>query len=124
MCRQSDFRQFVFCWPGDALRYIEQLHNAINEKQEARLIWLDISSAFDRVWHKGLIAKLESIGIHGKLLSWLNDYLKDRVLEVAMNGICSDAKSVNEGVPQRSILRPLLFLVQTDIPWRCTNTTQ
>ena len=63
---------------GDALPYIvQQLHDAIDKKQEARLICLDSSRAFDRVWHKGLMAKLESIRIQGKLLSWLNDYLKE-----------------------------------------------
>ena len=81
---------------GDSLTYIvQQLYNAIVEKQEARLIYLDISRTFDRVWHKGLKVKLEPKGIHGKLLSWLNDSLKDRVLKVAINGICSGAKSIN-----------------------------
>ena len=86
-------------------KVVHNAHSAIDEKQEARLICLDISRAFDRVWHKGLMAKLESIGIQEKLPSWLNEYLKNRVLKVAINGICSGS------VPQGSILGPFLLII-------------
>ena len=104
MCRHSliSDKQFgVGHSTSDVLTYIvQQLHNAIDEKQEARLICFDTSSAFYRVWHKSLTVKLESMGIQGKLLSWLVDHLKDTFLKVAINGIRSDAKSINTRVRQ------------------------
>jgi len=72
---------------ADALTYVTQnLHDAKDKRHESRLICLDISRAFDRVWHKGLIAKLEAIGLKGVLLKWIEDYLTDRELKVTISG--------------------------------------
>ena len=63
---------------SDALTYIAQrLTNSINDREEARIVCLDISKAFDRVWHRGLLAKLSALGFSGKLLKWLLDYLSN-----------------------------------------------
>ena len=59
---------------------------ALDEGKEVRVVFCDISKAFDRVWHKGLLRKLESIGIRGSLLSWVN-YLSERKQRVVIN-IC------------------------------------
>ena len=59
---------------------------AVNSGKEIRVVFLDISKAFDRVWHKGLLFKLKSCGITGKLLEWLKDYLTDRQQRVIING--------------------------------------
>ena len=75
---------------------------------------MDISKAFDRVWHPGLLAKLHALGFSGKLLDWLADYLKDRSLKVILNGKSSSIKLINAGVPQGSILGPLLFIIFID----------
>ena len=100
---------------ADALTYVAQnLQDALDKKQEGRLICLDISRAFDRVWHRGLIAKLEAIGMKGPLLGWIENYLADRELKVTINGITSNAQSINAGVPQGSILGPLLFIIYID----------
>ena len=73
--------------------------------------FLDISKAFDKVWNEGIIFKLKQNGISGKLLSVLSDFLKDRKQGVTLNRQVSSWTGVNAGVPQRSILGPLLFLL-------------
>ena len=76
-----------------------------------RSIFLDISMAFERVWHDGLVFKLQENVIPGKLMLLLKDFLKSRKQPVVLNGQHSSWKDANAGVPQRSILGPLLFLV-------------
>ena len=102
--------------PGDST--INQLiaisHNILQllEKgQDYCFISLDATADFDRVWHAGLIYKLKKIGICGTALDWLIDYLKDRKQRVVINGTNSCYIVINCGVPQGSILGPLLFLI-------------
>ena len=71
----------------------------------------DISKAFDRVWHKGLILKLENYGIIGNLLLWFKDYLSNRHQKVFINGVYSSEKPISAGFPQGSVLGLLLFLI-------------
>ena len=78
---------------------------------EVRGVFLDMSKAFDKVWHDGLVYKLKTFGITGKLLSLLSDFLSNRCQRVALNGQYSEWKDVKAGVPQGSILGPLLFLI-------------
>ena len=76
-----------------------------------RAIVCDISKAFDRVWHKGLLYKLQRVGITGNLLQWFTDYLNNRKQRVVLPGIFSHWTDLKAGVPQDSILGPLLFLI-------------
>ena len=81
------------------------------------IIYLDLSKAFDKVPHSLLLLKLNRFGISGSLLSWFNSYLADRYQRVVLDGVHSDWLPITSGVPQDSILGPLLFLVYVnDLP--------
>ena len=74
-------------------------------------LFLDISKAFNKVWHKGLIYKLKQNGILGNILNIIIDFLNFRNYIVVLNGQVSHWTSIEAGVPQGSILGPLLFLI-------------
>ena len=107
---QSGFR------PGHSTTFqlIDIFHHicqSFDEKQYSCMVLCDISKAFDKVWHRGLLFKLRQNGIKGNLLSWISNYLSSRKQSVQINSATSSSLSVNAGVPQGSVLGPLLFLV-------------
>ena len=74
-----------------------------------RAVALDISKVFDRVWHAGLLDKIESYGIWGQIFGLISSFLSNRQLQVVLNGKSSQQYPVNGGVPQGSIVGPTLF---------------
>ena len=115
---QSGFRPFDSC-VNQLLTITHEIFSAFdcNPSLEVRSIFLDISKAFDKVWHEGLLYKLKSFGISGNLLNLIKHYLTDRFQRVLLNGQCSNSQPVLAGVPQGSILGPLFFLIYiNDLP--------
>ena len=102
--------------PGDLtanqLTYLyDTFCEALDSGKEVRVVFCDISKAFDRVWHRGLLCKLTAAGVTGTALKWFKSYLSNRTQRVVLPGVFSDWKDIKAGVPQGSILGPLLFLV-------------
>ena len=105
------------------LTFIDKVIQAIENGEYAIGVFLDFSKAFDTVDHKILLDKLDHNGIRGNALSWFRSYLSHRLQYVTYNGSQSSQQLIKCGVPQGSILGPLLFLIYiNDLCILCKNT--
>ena len=78
---------------------------------ETIAVFLDLSKAFDSVWHKGLLFKLKCTGVNGNLFALIENFLAGRRQRVVLNGKCWVWAPICAGVPQGSVLGPMLFLI-------------
>ncbi len=106
--------QYGFCKgrsTGDLAFLTDSWSSSPSRFGETFAVALDISKAFNRVWHKVLLSKIPSYGFYPSLCSFTSSFLSDRSVSAVVEGHSSSPKSINSGVPQGSVLSPTLFLL-------------
>ena len=107
---QSGFRQNKST-DDHLFRLSQSVMESFNRREHVVAAFLDVEKAFDNVWHNGLRHKIFMPDLPTKMTRWLSDFLVGRVIQVNVNGFLSDQISPAAGVPQGSVLSPLLFLI-------------
>ena len=105
------------------LRLVQQWSEALDDSQYVGIVFFDLRKAFDRVWHKGLLAKLHAAGVHGPALEWFKSYLCGRQQRTRVAHAVSAVSPLGAGVPQGAILSPLLFIVYVNDIFESTSAS-
>jgi len=102
---------------------LESSVNTGKANRESTLaVFLDLEKAYDMVWKKGVIIKMQGMGLCGRVIRWVDDFLSNRYICVRVNGCLSGFKYVDNGVPQGSVISPTLFnIAVSDLPNKITK---
>ena len=107
---QHGFRTGRSCL-SQLLEHFDTILNIIEDNNNTDVIYLDFAKAFDKVHHTIVLNKIKSLSITGQIYNWLESFLRGRFQSVIVNGISSRPQEVKSGVPQGSVLGPLIFLI-------------
>ena len=107
---QHGFREGRSCL-SQLLTHFDSVLTELEEGKDVDVIYIDFSKAFDKVDHTILMNKLKAVGLNGKLLAWIESFLTKRKQIVVVDGESSEAAETISGVPQGSVLGPLLFII-------------
>ena len=118
-----DLRQFAYQREKGTTQLLEMFVDRINQSLDRGIhmicIFVDFKSAFDTINHTKLLQILESVGIRGNILGWFKSYITERTYSIKLGQYISESKAMERGVPQGSILGPLLYLLYVNDVGKC-----